>query len=194
MRKSGFSEEMYSVLSAVVSLVALGDGFDVDGGAEPSHRGGEHANVCRSRGVLASVAICAIDDGGRVVWEGKTPSEPKVVNAALAPWSGERLSGWASRRADLRMGRRMPRCDGSSGRVPGDPACEGGALGDGGEDRSQRCPWPCADGSRGMVQRGTFEVAGKPAASHAHRRTQVSGPVELRRRNRRSAGSCARSG
>jgi transposase len=36
---------------------------------------------------LASVAICVIDDGGRVAWEGKTASEPEAVSAALAPWS-----------------------------------------------------------------------------------------------------------
>jgi transposase len=38
---------------------------------------------------LASVAICVIDEDGRVLWEGKAAGDPEAVRVTLEPWLGE---------------------------------------------------------------------------------------------------------
>ena len=101
---------------------------------------------------LASIAICVIDDGGRVVWEGKTLSEPEAVSAALAPWSR------ALERVGLEAGPTYEWIGASLVAVGLPVACletrhvKGGTLGDGGEDRPQRCPRHRTDRSGGVVQ------------------------------------------
>jgi transposase len=38
---------------------------------------------------LASVAICVIDEDGRVLWEGKAAGDPEAVRVTLEPWLGK---------------------------------------------------------------------------------------------------------
>lgn len=38
---------------------------------------------------LASVAICVIDEDGRVLWEGKAAGDPEAVRVKLEPWLGK---------------------------------------------------------------------------------------------------------
>src|ERR1700736_3443708 len=37
---------------------------------------------------LAKTAVCVVDRDGRVLWQGKVPSEPEPLVKRLAEWSG----------------------------------------------------------------------------------------------------------
>jgi transposase len=37
---------------------------------------------------LAKTAVCVVDRDGRVLWQGKVPSEPERLVKRLAEWSG----------------------------------------------------------------------------------------------------------
>ena len=69
---------------------------------------------------LAKTAVCVVDRDGRVLWQGKVPSEPGPLVKRLAEWSGIEacpLSEWLHRglrEAGIRV---RPRTEARSGKV-----------------------------------------------------------------------------
>src|SRR4051794_28130516 len=98
---------------------------------------------------LEETAICVLDKTGKVIWRGRCSSDPDAIARTVrdrAPFAVRigletgQLSTWLSLRR--------------AGRLPGCPACQGGAEPAGQQDRRQRCPPPRPDRPNRLVPRG----------------------------------------
>ncbi|MET4262503.1 hypothetical protein ABIC09_007481 [Bradyrhizobium sp. S3.12.5] len=101
---------------------------------------------------LNSVAICAVDETGKLIREGTTLADAPSIVQYLEPWTGqvERVgleagptSEWLTANL-IELG--LPPVNLESRQV------KGGTFGHAGEDRSERQPWDRAGGESGMVQ------------------------------------------
>src|SRR5262245_34827426 len=124
--------------------------------------------LCRNRLSLELSSVCVVDGRGKIVKEAKVASEPEVLGCFF------KELGVPVNRIGLEAGplSQLAACGADASRISnrsaGDAACEGGIVGDDGEDGPQGCVWACPAAADGMVPAGARQIdwiAGDPGAA-----------------------------
>src|SRR4029434_281308 len=124
--------------------------------------------LCRYRRVLGTLGRlpCGWARQDREGGEGRERAGSSCLFLQGTWRSGE--SDWARGGAVITMAACRADASRISNRSAGDAACEGGLVGDDGEDGPQGCVWACPSAADGMVPAGARQIdwlAGDPSAT-----------------------------